>query len=393
MTSPPARIDRYPGKMVSHLARTLVTRYASDASHLVDPFCGSGAVLYAARKESLKVSGMDINPFGVLLSQVKIEGFDADEARRLCDDLVCRAHSSKELPLAWSNARYWFTPATLRKFQQIRFVASEMGLNDTAAGRGVLLSMGLSVRPCSRSDQRSPKPFISQEARRVRKGKHFDPMIVLQSVLSELSRFYGDPQDVGPSVHHISVIDAARSHRDSFTCSHVITSPPYVNAQDYFRNAKLELYMLEGLLPFRVDCIIREFIGTERGVSTSLVYDEQSKHRRELVPQLRELEIQCMKRAAIVHRYFRDMEMAFLSFKDLLAPDGTLILVCGDNLVGGRRILTWDALNQILESMNFRLFDRFEDRIQSRTLAPKRKGHRGLIKQEVVSAFRLKNGK
>ena len=393
MKSAPACIDRYPGKMVSHLARTLVTRFADGADHLVDPFCGSGAVLCAGREMSLKVSGMDVNPFGVLLSKVKIEGFDADEALELCDDLVCRARSSKELPVDWRNAGYWFTPATLRKFQQLRFVALELGLNDTAAGRGVLLAMGLSVRPCSRSDQRSPKPFISREARRVRKGKHFDPMTVIRSLLGELSEFYGEPQGASANVHHLSVIDAVRSHRKSFACSHVITSPPYVNAQDYFRNAKLELYILEGLLPFRVDCIIREFIGTERGVSPSLVYDEQSGRRRELLPQLRDLERQCEKRAAIVHRYFRDMEMAFLSIKDLIAPEGTLVLVCGDNLVGGHRVVTWKVLNEMLESIGFRLFDRFEDRIRSRALAPKRKGHRGLIKQEVVSAFRLGEGR
>ena len=170
----PAYIDRYPGKMVSHLARTLITRYAKQADHLVDPFCGSGAVLCAGRENSLRVSGLDVNPFAVLLSKVKLQGFDADEAKALCDDLVSLAHSSEEMPLDWDRAAYWFSPATLRKFQQLRSAALALRLNETAAGRGVLLSMGLSVRPCSRSDQRSPKPFISQEARKTRKGRHFD---------------------------------------------------------------------------------------------------------------------------------------------------------------------------------------------------------------------------
>ena len=75
--------------------------------------------------------------------------------------------------------------------------------------------------------------------------------------------------------------------------------------------------------------------------------------------------------------------------KELLKPRGTLVVVCGDNLVGGIRIGTWKALNLILEDLGFEAFDRFEDRIRNRALAPQRKGHKGLIKQEVVSAFRL----
>ena len=141
--------------------------------------------------------------------------------------------------------------------------------------------------------------------------------------------------------------------------------------------------MLERLLPFRVKNIIHDFVGTERGVSASFVSDERATHRRELIPQLKAIETQCQTRAAIVHRYFRDMELAFLSIKHLLTPRGTLILVCGDNLVRGNRIPTWEVLSVMLETIGFRLFDRFEDRIRNRALAPKRKGHRGLIKQEV----------
>jgi hypothetical protein len=41
----------------------------------------------------------------------------------------------------------------------------------------------------------------------------------------------------------------------------------------------------------------------------------------------------------------------------------------------------------MLEQQGFVLFDSFSDRIESRMLAPKRCGHKGLIKEEVVSAF------
>ena len=147
--------------------------------------------------------------------------------------------------------------------------------------------------------------------------------------------------------------------------------------------------MLEKVLPFSVNDIVHRFVGTERHLCRSLLCDNGATARREIVPELRWLEKFDAQKALVVHRYIRDMSAAFSAIRKLLQPNGTLVVVCGDNLVGGVRIVTWKALNAMLEFMGFRVFDRFEDRIRNRALAPQRKGHVGLIKQEVVSAFRL----
>jgi hypothetical protein len=43
----------------------------------------------------------------------------------------------------------------------------------------------------------------------------------------------------------------------------------------------------------------------------------------------------------------------------------------------------------MLEDLGFLLVESFGDRIRNRALAPKRCGHKGMIKEEIVSAFRL----
>lgn len=83
------------------------------------------------------------------------------------------------------------------------------------------------------------------------------------------------------------------------------------------------------------------------------------------------------------------MGRAFDIVQRCLEPRGTFVIVCGDNLVGGAQIQTWKVLQRMLERRGFRIFDRFVDQIGDRLLAPKRSGHKGLIKEEVVSAYRL----
>jgi len=391
MTALPTRIDRYPAKMISHLASSLVGRYAEGATHLLDPFCGSGAILKAGADRKISVTGVDLNPFGTLLTNVKLQGFDPEKASRLCEAMVSKASNGKrDYPIAWDNKEYWFTPATLQKYEKLRFAARELRLATTTAGRAVLLALGLSVRHCSRADQRSPKPFISKTARRHRRGRHFNPAHSVRQLLGELSDLYGRQRRCTGRAYHLDMTAASQKvTRTIGVCSHVITSPPYINAQDYFRNFKLELYVLEGVLPFRVSDIIGRFIGTERGLDQAVLLEPTSAERRSMVPELVFLEKRKPTLAVVVHRYLDDMDKAFGVIQTILEPGGVFVIVCGDNLIGGRRICTWRILNAILERRGFELFDSFGDKIRNRALAPMRSGHKGLIKQEIISAFRL----
>ncbi len=391
MTTLPTRIDRYPAKMISHLASSLVSRYAGGAKHLLDPFCGSGAIVKAGADRSIPVTGVDVNPFATLLTGVKLDGFDPGRARELCEAILSQsAHGDRDYPIPWDNKEYWFTPATLRKYERIRFAARQLRLVRSAAGRAVLLALGLSVRRCSRADQRSPKPFISKMAASDRRGRHFDPAVCIRELLQELSDLYGKRRRCTGRVFHLDMRGGSRNIKRTIgVCSHVITSPPYINAQDYFRNFKLELYMLEGVLPFRVNDIMGRFIGTERGLDRRVMMEAASQERRALVPQLVSLENRRPALAAVVHRYLNDMDTAFGAIKAVLEPGGILVVVCGDNLIGGQRISTWRILNSMLERRGFELYDSFGDKIRNRAVAPSRCGHKGLIKQEIISAFRL----
>lgn len=387
----PTRLDRYPAKMVTRLADQLIERYASDATRVLDPFSGSGAVLVAANRKGIPVTGVDVNPIAALFSHVKLRGIDHRRAAQLASNIVSAAKSTKTpFRVSWPLKHYWFTPATLDKFERLRSIIRRYELTASDEGMAVLLSFSLAVRLCSRADQRSPKPFISKGAIESRKGKHFDPYRTCLTLLDELSELYGSVS--GRTKSTFLLADLCRDMsipRKIGKYSHIITSPPYINAQDYFRNFKLELNMLQGLLSFSIEDIRERFVGTERGSLLASVPQSMREECHKLFPRLRLLEKRKPRLDAVVQRYLHDMSLAFDTMAKCLEPGGTLVLVCGDNLIGGMRIRTWQLLKQMLEKRGFRLFDMFSDRIGDRMLAPKRCGHKGLIKEEVVCAFQF----
>lgn len=376
--------------MVGRLATRLVERYALGAKSVLDPFCGSGAILTAATRHGIPATGLDLNPMAIVLSSVKLRGFDAGLAQETALKWIGRARKvNHPLPVQWAAKNYWFSPKTLEKFERLRRAAHGLSLGHSDEGMAVVLAYLLSVRLCSRADQRSPKPFISAGAREMRAGRHFDPYSTILTLIDELAALHARGLGGSPLVRqydvtrHTALLAALGKH------SHVITSPPYINAQDYFRNFKLELYLLEGIAAFSVDALRDRFIGTDRGSLLDDVTEEAMAAHRGIVRGLRTVERANPRLGAVVHRYCYDMGIALDTIKACLHPNGKLILVCGDNLVAGVHIATWRVLHNLAEERGFRLFHRFSDEIGDRMLPPQRSGHRGLIKHEVVSAYGL----
>lgn len=390
----PTYLDRYPGKMVSHLARGLLDRYLGDLPSgstdlsVFDPFCGSGSVIVSAAQRGFAVSGLDLSPYAALLTRVKLEGFDPHVAGTLASCLVGEAKSSRKLmSMQWPLKSYWFSSQPLRAIERLRATAVRLNLNASREGRAVLLAMALSMRLCSRADQRSPKPFISRIARETRIRGTYDPFVTVVRLVEKLSKLYGGIRLGIPRVYAADIRSASVLELDIGMHSHIITSPPYINAQDYFRNSKFELYLLEGIVPFRVRDIRDVFVGTERGHLLRGIPPAFADDCFRLVPELDSITVASPRLAQVVQRYLFDMSLSFVHASRFLATNGTLVVVCGDNLVGGVQIRTWSVLQSMLRSLGFALQDSFCDKIRNRSVPPNRKGHKGLIKEEVVCAY------
>lgn len=388
ITSLEARARRYPAKMVPKLAHQILDEYFEDAMTVYDPFCGSAEVLLSAASRGLNVMGTDINPYAVLLAQVRVEGFEFDSAVTLLDHVINAASQKTEsFEIAWKTKCTWFTPAVLGKLERMRYWAKYFDLPNSPDGRAVLLAITQSIRLCSRADDRSPKPFISKLAKERKGGLHIDPFTLSRNLLGAIRSCTSPSKTTAFEIRHADAVNDNIEWDIDIPIDAVITSPPYANAQDYYRNSKLELYWLEGLLPFTCGQLSDRFIGTERGSLLASVSPCQREEFRARFEILSDIQHRSKKGEQIMLRYLADMNKVFSKVRRSMVDDGKLAVVCGDNVIAGVHVKTSTLLNEIIECAGFKKVHSFRDPIRNRSLAPRRAGHLALIKEEVISIF------
>ncbi|MFO3796733.1 MAG: adenine specific DNA methylase Mod, partial [Anaerolineales bacterium] len=149
----------------------------------------------------------------------------------------------------------------------------------------------------------------------------------------------------------------------------LITSPPYLQAQEYIRTSKLELYWL-GYSEEEIKRISRLEIPYRKA--------EQIVH----TPTLDGLR-QAIGRAdlrAILDSYFYYTLRALENAADLLTPQGYLCVFVGNPRVDEYEVETWRILSEYFGERGFRLLHVYEDEIKNRQLfrGRKNKNPRGM---------------
>ena len=384
-------IDRYPAKLIPQAARYLLRKYVPEGGVVLDPFCGTGAVLVEASLTGHPSIGVDLNPLATLFASVKTTAYTEGELDEAVAAFRRRVHRVKPKTFCdFPNATMWFTPQVLVELARIRRTILLTGATLSDAQRRFLTACLVRiVRRCSRADPRGPKPFISKSARRRNKGANVDALLefyeAVNSVKARLLQ-YADCFDNG---HTPGVRVVKGDARDLLSCrikgsvSAVVTSPPYINAQDYFRSSKLEL-RVAGLMPeAKMLAFSRSLIGTDRGRLDGVPTDAAAASR--VVARVRErLAAVSERHARILWKYFVDMRRVFRQMASTVAPGGKICVVVGTNRMCGIDIPTHSLLASVAEAEGIGVEELLVDVIKNRHLPPERNGHDGVIARERV---------
>lgn len=215
---------------------------------VLDPFCGRGTTLFAARLAGIRAVGIDSNPVAVTISRAKLSTARADTIVALARHLLRGAPDPVPEGAFWAQA---YAPATLDGMLRLRSGLRGRSGAVADALRAVLLGAlhgPLSKSKTSYFSNQMPRTFASKPAYSVRyweaRGMVPPEVDVLAVVAERAARYFGAPAPAPGG--RVLLGDAREIRLPRRRFSHVVTSPPYFGMRSYVPDQWIRDWFLGG---------------------------------------------------------------------------------------------------------------------------------------------------
>lgn len=236
----------------------VLKKHKADRPVVMDPFCGRGTTLFAARSLGLAARGIDSSPVAVAVARAKLCRVDTEKTLALAQAYINGA-ANVQVPQS-EFFEHAFTPQVLRAVCAIRqgLMAAKKDTDEVVLLRAAML--GCLHGPTSKGIARQsyfsnqmPRTFASKPDYSVRywKAKSLKPPAadVLAVLRRKLDRLSASNLPDGVTVAHAIQGDSrfAKSLPPaSRDFSVVVTSPPYYGMRTYVEDQWLRNWFLGG---------------------------------------------------------------------------------------------------------------------------------------------------
>lgn len=347
--------------------RSLFRDIPASNCNIYDPFGGSGTVCVIASSLGHKSAFSELNPFMRFIAETKVNSVkwakrnqSAFEASRAAFLRALTSRKFDRLVDGVSLANYeaafpdrdFFVEKDIRELLAAKALAEDVseGAKETRSLLMLAISSVLvhNSNMTRRADLRRRKPGEY-------KGRVVD---VRRSIRDKMDEVAHDIQVAKQSAKTRFVNDDARifvpQYEQAF--DKIITSPPYLNGTNYFRNTKIELWFLdylqseEELSGYNDRCVsggINNVSGRRNDVaafsSVELVVERLNQTEGD------------KRIGKMVRQYFNDMKLVLQNCTRYLKPGALLHLDIGDSKFYGVHVPTDRLLIDVAKSVNFRL--------------------------------------
>lgn len=392
---PPAlthRYHRYPAKFTQQLAARLITEYSPPAGHINDPFIGSGTTAVEALLQGRTVSGTDINPLAVLMTQVKMTPLDPLELEQHVSafmDIWSWKPPLPYVPQLYERALLeWFPEEHVEELGRALSIIRD--IPEGSVQRFFQVAFSHILKICSRWSNNSTKPIkdkakvptAPQDAMR----RHLKQMLngnaafytkvtleddietwfTIPFVKSEpIARYHAHQRLIEMSA--VRVGQAKSQPVPACTVDTVVTSSPYVTSYEYADIHQLSTMWL-GLADMQTHK--GAYIGTTKKRKDYLTETYPARVMRSGLGRetCEAMESVNAPQAASLTAFFLDMEDVFAESYRVLKPGGYACYVIGDTTLKRIAIPTGAIFAETLQCCGFHLAKVIHREIPHKTL-------------------------
>lgn len=387
-------VEGYSPSFVANIINT----YCGNPSLIYEPFAGTGTTLFAADSMGVNTIYSEVNPVLLFLIKVKtrILTMDMEKRQQLSDRLssyslsifqqIANSPISSELDksykLAFGNSVY-FSAEEYSKVLRLRsFIDDLYNKGDDDVADLLAIASFSCLIPVSYLKKQGDVRFKTEKEMKSTMKRLED---VLPQKIQEISIDIGDCSCLMSKTHYLITENA--KNIGLATCqdpiSDVITSPPYLNGTNYFRNTKLELWFLKCIknekdlrfyrdeaLTSGINDVKREYEKLSSSINSSLL----DKTISELEQNAYDTRIPLMAKC-----YFREMYQVFHGLTKHLKNNANVLIDIGDSIFSNVHIPTDLILVETLSELGYGLNDR--------VVLRDRKSRNGQIISQVLLSF------
>ncbi len=345
----------------------VLNQFAPNAKCVFDPFAGTGTTPLTVAQLGLRSYYSELNPVLQFLITSKTFALSMDRAERSrvveCLKVVkSRIRNSidafgtdAELESTYATVfgdKVYFSNGQLKCILKMRTMIDELACVDDLSARFVTVAALSSLVSSSNLIRRGDLRYRNQS-----ELIGHDPDFV-GNACEQLDRIIKDIELVGPQNQTPFLISENSKHLSKLNnigIDAVVTSPPYLNGTNYFRNTKIELWFLRCLLSGN-DLSSFRFKAVTAGINdvTAQKLIEHSNHA-ELATLIEELEADAYDKRIpqMVANYFADMKTIFGSIKTHLNRNAIVAIDIGDSAYGKTHVPTDTILKNLLIGLGF----------------------------------------
>lgn len=374
----------------------ILEQFSPDAKTVYDPFSGVGTTPLVTAGLNLQALYSEINPLLQFITKIKIDSRNLVGKKKVyiienlnkilssLDNLIENAPPDDKLlgtyKATFGKSRF-FDEHTFQRVLKSRFLIDSVACTSSITANLLSIAILSSLVPSSLLQRAGDLRFKTKEEL-IKKKLDF-----IESIKSYLEIIIDDLKTIEPLPRHPLLIteDARDIENIPFLeIDTVITSPPYLNGTNYFRNTKVELWFLRSLQTNKDLGIFRQKSVTAgiNDVCNRQIDFELPVSVKQVVSNLQKNSYDPRIPKMVMH-YFQDMGLIFRALKKHLKDKSVVAVDIGDSLYGDVHVPTDKLLTDVLSSVGYQ----FERDLELR----KRTSRNGTILKQVLLIFKFKD--